>query len=82
VNSVTAPAPRHVITGITRAGYRQRRQPAGRLTRDPQRLPAGRQDPHIITGLQQARAQLRGRADHVLAVVQHHQQLLATQYPH
>ena len=70
--------PRHVIT---RAGHRQRRQPVRRLARDPQPLPAGRQDPHVITGLQQARAQLRGRADHVLAVVQHHQQLPPGQHP-
>ena len=45
--------PGHVIA---RAGHRQRRQPVRRLARDPQRLPAGRQDPHVITGLQQPRA--------------------------
>jgi hypothetical protein len=74
------PRLRHII-GIPRAGHRQRRQPAGRLSLDPQRLPAGRQDPHVVTGLQQARAQLRGRADHMLAVIQHQQQLPAGQHP-
>ena len=46
-----------------------------------QRLPAGRQHPHIITRGQQPGAQLRGRADHMLAVIQHQQQLLAGQHP-
>ena len=73
--------PRDVVIGIARAGHRQRRQPVHRLARDPQRLPAGRQDPHVITGLQQARAQFSGRADHMLAVIQHHQQLPAGQHP-
>ena len=73
--------PRHV-TGVIRAGHRQRRQPVRRLTRDLQPLPAGRQHLHVITGLQQARAQLRGRADHMLAIVQHQQQLPPGQQPH
>jgi hypothetical protein len=68
-------------TGLTRNLHRPPGQPVPRLTRDPQRLPAGRQHPHVITGLQQARAQLRGRADHVLAVTQHHQQLPPGQHP-
>jgi hypothetical protein len=51
------------------------------LSRHRQRLPARRQDPYVITGLQQLAAQLSGRADHVLAVVQHRQQLPAAQYP-
>ena len=70
-------------TGIIRTGHRQRqrRQPV-RLPRDPQRLPARRQNPHIITRLQQPAAQRGGRADHMLAVIQHQQQqLLAGQHP-
>ena len=59
----------------------QRRQPVPGLTGHPQRLPAGGQHPHIITSRQQPRTQRRGRADHVLAVVQQQQHLLAGQRP-
>ena len=60
---------------VIRAGQGQRRQPVPGLPRGPQRLPAGRQDPHIIAGSQQPGAQRRGRADHMLAAIQHQQQL-------
>ena len=59
----------------------QRPQPVPRLPGHRQRLPAGRQHPHIITGRQQPGAQPGGRADHMLAVVQHQQQLLPGQHP-
>ena len=66
---------------LIRAGQGQRRQPVPGLPGHPQRLPAGRQHPHIIAGRQQPGAQLRRRADHVLAVIQHQQQLLPGQHP-
>ena len=66
---------------IIRLGQRQGRQPAACLSRDPDRLPAGRQHPHIIGGGQQRPAQLRDRRRHVLAVVQHQQQLPPGQHP-
>ena len=47
----------------------------------PQQLPAGSQHPHVITGRHQLRDQLSRRADHMLAVIQHQQQLLAGQHP-
>ena len=68
------------LSGV-RAGQGQRPQPVPRLPGHRQRLPAGRQHPHVITGRQQPGAQLRGRADHVLAVIQHQQQLLPGQHP-
>jgi hypothetical protein len=46
-----------------------------------QRFAAGRQHPHIVGRGQQPGAQHRGRADHVLAVIQHQQQLLPCQRP-
>jgi hypothetical protein len=68
---------RPVLVRLTiSTGQRQRRQPVPDLPGHRQRLPAGRQDLHVITGCQQPGAQLRGRADHMLAVVQHQQQLL------
>ena len=60
---------------IIGAGHQQRRQPVPGLPRGPQRLLAGRQDPHIIAGSQQLGAQRRNRADHMLAAIQHQQQL-------
>jgi hypothetical protein len=66
---------------VIRARQRQRAQPVPGLPGHPQRLPAGRQHPHIITGHQQPRTQLRRRADHVLAVIQHQQQLPPGQHP-
>ena len=60
---------------IIRVGQGQRPQPVPRLPGYPQRLPAGGQHPHIIGAEQQPAAQLRRRADHVLAVIQHQQQL-------
>ena len=44
-------------------------------------VPAGRQHSHIVRCRQQPGAQRRGRADHVLAVIQHQQQLLPCQRP-
>ena len=76
---------RHRLTGpgrvTIRGGQRQRPQPVPGLAGHRQRLPAGRQHPHIITRRQQPGAQLRGRADHMLTVIQHQQQLLAGQHP-
>ena len=69
------------ISQVTGIGHRQRAQPVPGLPRHPQRLPAGRQDPQVITGRHQLRAQPGSRAEHVLAVIQHQQQLLAGQYP-
>ena len=69
------------IGRVVRIGQAQRPQPVPGLPSRPQRLPAGRQHPHVITGGQQRGAQLSCRADHVLAVVQHQQQLLAGQHP-
>ena len=66
---------------ITRARHRQRRQPVPGLPGDPQRLATSRQHPHIISGRQQPGAQPGGRPDHVLAIVQHQQQLLAGEHP-
>ena len=59
----------------------QRRQPVPRLPRHPGRLPAGRQDPHIIGGQQHSPAQSRHGRDHMLAVIQHQQHLPASQHP-
>ena len=69
------------VRRVTGRGQGQRPQPVPGLPGHRQRLPAGRQHPHIITGRQQPGAQLRGRADHVLAVIQHQQQLLPGQHP-
>ena len=69
------------IRRVTGRGQGQRAQPVPGLPGHRQRLPAGRQHPHIITRRQQPGAQLRGRADHVLAVIQHQQQLLPGQHP-
>ena len=73
--------PLHARRRVTRPGQGQRRQPVPGLSGHPQRLPAGRQHPHIITGRQQPGAQSRRRGDHVLAVIQHQQQLLPGQHP-
>jgi hypothetical protein len=67
---------------LIRAGHGQWSQPVPGLPGHPQRLPAGRQHPHIISSKQQPRAQLRRRADQMLAVIQHQQQLLPGQHPH
>ena len=69
------------ISRIIRRGQGQRRQPVPGFAPCPERLPAGRQHPHVITGRQQPGAQLRGRAGHVLAVIQHQQQLPPGQHP-
>ena len=69
------------IGGSIRARQAKRRQPVPGLPGHPQRLPAGRQHPHIISGQQQPSAQRRGRADQMLAVIQHQQQLLPGQHP-
>ena len=69
------------VSQVVEIWQRQRRQPVPGLPGHPQRLPAGRQHPHIITSRQQPRAQRRGRADHMLAVVQYQQHLLAGQRP-
>ena len=69
------------VSRVIRIGQGQRPEPVPGLPSHGQRLPAGRQHPHIITRRQQPRAQLRGRADHVLAVIQHQQQLLPGQHP-
>ena len=63
--------------GIGVAGVRQRQrpEPVPHFPGYPQRLPARRQHPHVVGAEQQPAAQLRGRADHMLAVVQHEQQL-------
>jgi hypothetical protein len=63
------------IRRIDWVGQGQRGQPVPRLPGYPQRLPAGGQHPHIIGAEQQPAAQLRRRADHLLAVIQHQQQL-------
>ena len=69
------------LSQVIGIGQGQRRQPVPGLPGHPQRLPAGRQHPHLIAGGQQPGAQLRGRAGHVLAVIQHQQQLLPGQHP-
>ena len=69
------------MSQVIQIGQAQRPQPVPGLPGHPQRLPAGRQHPHIITGSQQPGAQLRRHADHVLTVIQHQQQLLPTKYP-
>ena len=56
-------------------GQRKRPQPVPRLPGDLQGLPAGSQHPHVVGAEQQPAAQLRRRADHLLAVIQHQQQL-------
>ena len=58
-----------------RVGQGQRPQPVPCLPGDTQRFPAGGQHPHVVGAEQQPAAHLRGRADHLLAVVQHQQQL-------
>jgi hypothetical protein len=62
-------------------GQAQRRQPIPRLRRHPNRLPACRQNPHIIRCRQQRRAQSGHRRNHVLAVVQDQQDLPARHHP-
>jgi len=69
------------VPGAVTSRQGQRRQPVPGLPAHGQRLPAGRQHPHIITGCQQPGAELRGRANHVLAIVQHQQQLPPGQRP-
>ena len=64
------------ISQVIRIGHRQRAQPVPRLLRHPQRLPAGGQDPQVIAGRHQLSAQPGRGAEHVLAVIQHQQQLL------
>ena len=54
-NSATASAPRR-LSRVIRVGQRQRRQPVPGLPGHPQRLPAGRQHPHIIGSRAAARA--------------------------
>ena len=53
-----------------RAGQVQRGYCPGDFTRQHQRLPAGRQDAQLRSGLQQPGSQLGGLADQVFAVVQ------------
>ena len=65
---------------VTKARQSQRTQPVPHLPGHGQGLPAGRQHPHIITSTQQPSAQPRSRTNHMLAVVQHQQQLLAGQH--
>ena len=69
------------ISRLIRARQGKRSQPVPGLPGHRQRLPAGRQDLHVIAGQQQPRAQTSGRADHMLAVIQHQQQLLPGQHP-
>ena len=66
---------------LIRARHSQRPQPVPRLPRHSQRLPAGRQDLQIIGGRQQPPAQLRSPLDHMLAIIQHQQQLQPGQHP-
>jgi hypothetical protein len=61
---------------------RQRRQPEPHLARQSDGLTAGGQHAHIVDGGQQCLAQLGHRSEHVLAVVQHQQDLLAAQDGH
>jgi hypothetical protein len=64
---------------VARLRHGQRAQPVPGLTRQPERLPAGGQHLHIVGARQQGQAQLGGGLDHVLAVVQHDEQLAAGQ---
>ena len=59
------------VSQVVRIGHRQRAQPVPCLPRDLQSLPARGQDPQLIAGRHQFRAQPGCRADHVLAVIQH-----------
>lgn len=56
-----------------RAGVPQRRYLLEVFAGDPQRLPAGRQDPQPGCGLEQPLGQLGGVLDHMLTVVEHQQ---------
>jgi hypothetical protein len=56
--------------GTSRSGSPKRRQPVTGFLGQPQRLPAGDQDPDVIRGRQHRRAQLRYGIEHVLAIVQ------------
>jgi hypothetical protein len=58
---------------------RQRRHAPHRLTREPQRLAAGRQDADVRAGAQQRLGQRGAGADEVLAVVEHEQEALGPQ---
>ena len=64
---------------MARLGHRQRGQPVAGLTGQPDRLPAGGQDPYVVGGRQQRPAQFGHGRDDLLAVVQHDQQLLPGQ---
>ena len=55
------------------SGQCQRRQPIPALPGHADRLPARCQHPHIIRRCQQRPAKFRGRADHMLAVIQQQQ---------
>ena len=66
---------------LPRPGQPQRPQPVPGLPGHPSRLPAGRQDLHIIGGQQHPLAQPRHSRDHMLAAIQHQQHLPASQHP-
>ena len=57
----------------------QRRQAVPGLPGHAERLAAGGQDPQVVGGGQQSLAQFRHRGQHVLAVIEHQQQLLPGQ---
>ena len=57
----------------------ERRHAIDVLARRAQRLAAGREDARVRTGAQQRLGHARRRLDHVLAVVEHEQELLAAQ---
>ena len=78
-NNVTASAPAMSSPGPD-TGSGDSRYAASPAIRSASRLVARTRT--SSTGAQQPRAQLRGRADHVLAVIQHHQQLPPGQHPH
>ena len=65
---------------VVRYAGRQRPQPEPDLAGQPDGFTAGGQDPDVVGGGQHRRAQLRDRGQHVLAVVQDQQQLLAAQH--
>jgi hypothetical protein len=59
---------------------RQRPEPEAGLAGQPDGLTAGGQDPDVVGGGQHHRAQLRDGGQHMLAIIQDQQELLAAQH--